>query len=247
MGDEAGRLAQDGKQKMFVIDLAVAESIGRVGRHDEAVPEIGRAKGLGQFLLVDPLKRIMAHGRTGMVLVLAGAKNRQDFLAGLLDANFAIGEDLGGLVVALAQAAEQQVLGADVFVTQFAASSMANAMTSRVSSRWAILVVLSCLLPGSIALLISERKVSRSMSRLRRTTAATDDPHRQNAQHDMHGRDVIVVKADGFLIRQGHGPPRPLAESLVHVSTPSKWLVVSDWWLVYGTACDPHWPLATRH
>ena len=66
---------------MLVLDLPVAEAVGGVDRQDQPAPEPGGAEGLGQFLLVQPLERVVTLGGGGVVFVGAGAEERQDFLA----------------------------------------------------------------------------------------------------------------------------------------------------------------------
>src|SRR5438105_4459516 len=71
---EAVAIAQYGEQEVFVLDFSMAEPIGRIHRHYEPVPEAGRMKCLGQFLLMNPFEGVVAAGRGGMIFIGAGAE-----------------------------------------------------------------------------------------------------------------------------------------------------------------------------
>lgn len=60
LGDRALLVPEQGHQKMVMMQFAVAEPVRDVDREDQQVPELRRAKRLGELLLVHPLEAAVA-------------------------------------------------------------------------------------------------------------------------------------------------------------------------------------------
>ncbi len=147
-----------------------------------------------------------------------------DLLAGPVQVGAELHEHLRGDPVALADQAEQDVLGADVGMTEL----------QRLAQRQ-----LEHLLGPR-----GERDVPG-----RRVLAAADDlldglpdrnqadPHRlerpgrdalalmDQAEQDVLGADVVVVQQPGFFLRKDHDAPRPVGKSLEHLRSEGSWWV----------------------
>ena len=164
--------------------------------------------------------RLRGSARGGGLLALIAVQQLDHLLAHPVQVRAQLHQDLGRHALALADQAEQDVLGADVVVPEL----------QRLAQR-----ELEYLLGPR-----GERDVPR-----RRLLALADDlldllPHRlqadpqrlqglgrdalalvDQAQQDVLGADVVVVEHPGFFLSQDHNPPRPVGKPLEHLVAPS--------------------------
>ena len=146
---------------------------------------------------------------------LVAGQQLDDLLAHAAEVGAELDEHLGGDALALADEAEQDVLGADVVVAElqrFAQRQLEHLLGSRgerdVARRRRAALADDLLDLAAHGL---ERDAER-LERLRGDAFALVD----QAEQDVLGADVAVVQQTRFLLRQHHHPPGPIGEAFKH-------------------------------
>lgn len=193
LGNKAVGLAEQGEQKMFVLDFAVAKTIGRLDGIDEPMPEAGRAEGLREFLLVQPFVGIVTGGGADVILVRPRSEQVQDFLAEPFDLDTALGKNAGGYVLTLAEDAEEQVFSADVFVAELA--RFVDGKLDGLPSVGALghLRLVQFLIAGLDQLVCVVTKGFQIDVEILEDQRGDAGAHGQNAEQEMDGCKIIVV------------------------------------------------------
>jgi hypothetical protein len=152
------------------------------------------------------------------LLALAALVPREqldDLLAHLVEVGAELDEDLGGDALALADEAEQDVLGPDVRVPQLEALSQ-RVLQDLLRPRREGDVSGRSLLPLSDDLLHllahGDQRDVEVLERLGGETFALVD----EAQQDVLGADVVVVEHPRLFLREHHHPSGPICEPFEH-------------------------------
>src|SRR4051794_34159618 len=166
-----------------------------------------------------PLGLALSHTGAGLLAALAtlvAGEQLDDLLADLVELRAELDEDLGGDALALADQAEQDVLGADVAVAELERLAervledlLRAGREGNVAGRG--------LLPLADDLLdLGPDRFERDVERfegLRGDAFAFVD----QTQEDVLGPDVVVVEQACFLLREDNHPPGPVGEPFEHV------------------------------
>ena len=168
---------------------------------------------------VDGAPSARAAGRGGLLALVAG-EQLDDLLADPVEVGAELDQHLGGDALALADQAEQDVLGADVVVAEL----------QRLAQRQ-----LEDLLgaggegdvPGRGLLALADDLLDLLADGLERDArgdsralAATPSPSWIRPEQDVLGADVVVVEHPGLFLGQDDNPPRAVGEPLEHLSAP---------------------------
>jgi hypothetical protein len=163
------------------------------------------------------LRRRACRGR----LLARGARQQLDhLLADPAGVSAQLDQHLGGDVLALADQAEQDVLGADGVVAQLQRlrqrqlQDLRGARSERDVPRRRLLA-----LAGDPPDVLADRLQAdpQRLQGLRGDVLAPAD----QAEQDVLGADVVVVEHAGLFLSQDHNPPRPVGEPLEHLLAPS--------------------------
>ena len=155
----------------------------------------------------------------GRLLALVAGEQLDDLLADPVEVGAELDQHLGGDALALADQAEQDVLGADVVVAELqrlAQRELEDLLGPRrerdVPGRRLLALaddLLDLLADGL------ERDAER-LERLGGDALALVD----QAEQDVLGADVVVVEHPGLFLGQDDNPPRAVGESLEHLFAP---------------------------
>ena len=163
----------------------------------------------------------MPSGRAGSrrLLALEAGEQLDDLLADAVEVGSELDEDLRGDALALADQAEQDVLGADVVVTELqrlAQRQLEDLLGARgegdVARRRLLALADDLLDLGADGL----ERDAQALQRLRRDALALVD----EAEQDVLGADVVVAEHAGFFLGQHDHPSRTVCEPLEHVFAP---------------------------
>ena len=129
-------------------------------------------------------------------------------------------QHLGGHALTLTDEAEQDVLGADVIVTELqrlAQRQLEHLLGTRGERNMPRRRLLA--LADDLLHLLPHRFQAdpQRLQSLRRHALALVD----QAQQDVLGADVVVIEHPGLFLSQDHNPPRPVGKPLEHLVAPS--------------------------
>src|SRR6516162_6175206 len=154
------------------------------------------------------------------LLALIAVQQLDHLLAHPVQARAQLHQHLRGDALVLADQAEQEVLCADVIVIKLQRLAQRE-LEHLLGARGEGDVPRRCLLALADDLLdLLPHRFQADPERLQglgRDAFALVD----QAEQDVLGADVVVVKHPGFLLRQDHNPPRPVGEPLEHLVAPS--------------------------
>ena len=155
------------------------------------------------------------------LLALVAVQQLDDLLAHPVQVGAELDQHLGGHAVALADEAEQDVLGADVVVaelqrlTQRKLKHLLGPGRERDMPGRRLLALaddLLDLLPHSV-----QADAQRLQCLGRYTFTLMDE-----AEQDVLGADVVVIEHPGFFLRQDNNPPRSVGKPLEHLVVSSQ-------------------------
>ena len=159
-----------------------------------------------------------AAGRGGLLALVAG-EQLDDLLADPVEVGAELDQHLGGDALALADQAEQDVLGADVVVAELQRlaqrelQDLLGARGERDVPARRLLALADDLLDLRAHGL---QRDAQRLQRLRGDALALVD----QAQQDVLGADVVVVEHPGLFLSQDDNPPRAVGEPLEHQCAP---------------------------
>jgi 3-methylfumaryl-CoA hydratase len=154
-------------------------------------------------------------GQGRRLLALVFVQHLDDLLAHQVQVRAQRGQDLRRDPVALADQAEQEVLGADVVVTELLRLAQRQLEHLLGPRRVGDLLLRLLLAPADDLLDLLAHGVQADPQRfegLRRDALALAD----EAEQDVLGTDVIVMERPGFFFCQDDGPSRPVGKPLKH-------------------------------
>jgi hypothetical protein len=188
------------------VELAVASGLREVAA-ELVEHERGRRRALG--------------GATGLLRLLALVARQQldDLLAHAVEVGAELDQHLGGDALALADEAEQDVLGADVVVAELqglAQRQLEDLLGARREGDVTGRRLLA--LPDDLLDLLAHRLEgdAERLERLRRDALTLVD----EAEQDVLRADVVVVEHPGLFLRQDDNPASPVGEPLEHQHSP---------------------------
>jgi len=130
-------------------------------------------------------------------------------------------QDLGGHALTLTDQTEQDVLGADVVVTELLRLTQGQLEhVLRAGGEWNMPLLLALALADDLHDLLPHRFQAdpQRLQGLGRDAFALVD----QAEQDVLGPDVVVAEHPGLFLRQDHNPPRPVGKPLEHLTAPSR-------------------------
>src|SRR6266496_502155 len=182
-------------------------------------------------------RRLRRRARRGRLLALVPVQQLDHLLADPVQVSTQLDQHLGGDALALADQAQQDVLGADVVVAELQGLAQRQ-LKDLLGTRGERNVPGRSLLPLPDDLLyLLAHGLQADPERLKGlggySLALVDE-----AEQDVLGADVVVVEHPGLFLSQDHNPPRPVGEPLEHLVAPSQ----SGRW---GNRCCPVLPHAS--
>ena len=161
-----------------------------------------------------------ARARRGRLLARGALQQLDHLLADPAGVSAQLDQHLGGDALALADQAEQDVLGADVVVTELQGLPQRQ-LEDLLGARSEGDVPGGCLLAlaGDLPDVLADRLQAdpQRLKGLGGDALALAD----QAEQDVLGADVVVVEHPGLFLSQDHNPPRPVGEPLEHLVAPS--------------------------
>ena len=199
------------------LDLLLAPDdrveLGLAGRLGEVAAELVEHQGAGRGVL-----RRGAAGR-GRLLALVAGQQLDDLLADPVEVGAELDEDLGGDALALADEAEQDVLGPDVVVAELQRLAQAQLEDLlRPGGEGDVTARGLLALADDLLDLLADgvQRDAQGLQRLGRDAFALVD----EAEQDVLGPDVVVVEHPGLFLGQDDNTTGAVGESLEHVSLP---------------------------
>ena len=217
VSDAGGFVTKQGQKQVLGFDLPGPQSVGGVDGENQRVPENGRTEGLGQLLLVYPLE--LAVARVGEVVIGtdARAEHGQYLLTELVDLKALLAQDLGGYAVAIGEKGEDEMLGADVAVSELASFLDGAGDDLLGTGRLGAAPNPA----GSITFLHARGHLATDLVEINVEEVegfGSDAVSLGNeSEHNVGGGEVVVLEPSGFEVGEGHGVTGPVGKPFAHL------------------------------